>query len=51
MNKRGKENKTAGGRQEEKQEQVGERREDNDILVWLGYRVEQGKDGWREKDN
>lgn len=46
LDKSGKENKTAGGRQEEKEEQVWERRETNDALVWLGE-----KDGWKEKGN
>lgn len=46
MNNSRKENKTTGGRQEKKQEHIWERREDNDVLVWLG----QGeKDGWKEK--
>lgn len=46
MDKSGKENKTADGRQEEKEEQVWERRETNDALVWLGE-----KGGWKEKGN
>lgn len=48
MNKSKNENKTTGGRQEEKEEQVWERWKPNDALVWLGLGE---KDGWKEKGN
>lgn len=36
MYERRKGNKMAGERQEEKQKQVGERREDDEVLMWDG---------------